>query len=130
MAPRDVTVRVEGLAELRRTLRDAGDDLTELKDAHARAAHIVGARAEQTAPRRTGALARSVKGRGTKSGAGITAGSRARVPYAPPIHWGWFRRGIRSNPWVSRAAQDTESLWLPAYAAEVQSITDNVRGTV
>jgi len=129
-AKASVAVEVEGLAQLRRTLRQAGDDLSDLKDAHQRAAYIVGLRAESTAPRRTGRLAGSVKGRGTKNAAGVTAGSRARVPYAPPIHWGWFRRGISANPWVSRAAQDTEPLWLPAYSAELDDIVAKVKGTL
>ena len=41
----DIGIRVEGLATLSRTMRKAGEDLTELKDAHTRAGQIVADRA-------------------------------------------------------------------------------------
>lgn len=123
-APR-VIVQVEGARELRRTLRKAGDDLSDMKAAHTKAAGTVLAR--QIAPARTGTLAATVRGTGTKTAAIIRAGY-ARVPYANPIHWGWPARNIAAQPWISEAAQGSEAVWYPVYVADVQRITDKVKG--
>jgi hypothetical protein len=57
----------------------------------------------------------------------VVAG-RASVPYAPPIHWGWPARNIAAQPFVSQAAQATESQWLPVYLHDVQQALDRVKG--
>lgn len=123
----NVGIRVEGAAQLRRTLRRAGDDLTDLKGAHAAAGAIAGQAARTNGPRRTGRLLGSVRWSGSATGAVVRAG-RASVPYAMPIHWGWPSRGITAQPWVTKAAQDTEPVWSEVYADAVQRILNRVRG--
>lgn len=123
----DVGVRVEGLATLTRTMRKAGEDLGDLKDANARAAAIVISAAAGMAPRRSGRLAGTLRSSRVAGRARILAG-RASVPYGPPIHWGWPARGIRAQPFISEAARATEGTWLPLYLADVQSALDKVRG--
>jgi hypothetical protein len=120
-------IRVEGAPELRRTLKRAGDDLSDLKTAHATAAQYVAARSRGTAPRRKGVLAASVRGSGTKTAAVIRAGG-ARVPYAGPIHFGWPSRGIAPQPWITEAAEDTEPTWVEIYERAVTRILDRVKG--
>lgn len=120
-------VRVEGLNRLVRTLNKAAVDVSELKDAHQRVAQIVADAASSRAPRRSGALASAIRGSRQVRRARVTAGS-ARVPYAPPIHWGWAARGIAANPFVSEAAQDTESRWTETYTQDVQNALDQVKG--
>ena len=118
---------VEGGAQLRKTLRAAGDDLSDLKAAHGEAAQIVTGRARGTAPRRTGVLSASVRGSGTKTQAVVRAGG-ARVRYAGPIHWGWPARGIAAQPWIQEAAQDTEPVWIGRYEDAVDEALDKVKG--
>lgn len=120
-------IRVEGMRTLRATLRKAGDDLSDLKEAHAAAAGIVVPAARASAPRRTGRLAGNVRGSGTKTGAVIRAGG-ARVPYAAPIHWGWEKRGIAPNPFISTAAQNTEPTWTRVYEAGVERVLSRIKG--
>jgi hypothetical protein len=120
-------VTVEGGRRLRATLKAAGDDLGELRAAHAAAAALVAAVATAGAPHRTGRLAGSVRGSGTKTAAIIRAGS-ARVPYANPIHWGWGLRHIAADPWMSRAAVGTEDRWAAGYRDEVDRILATVKG--
>ena len=115
---------IEGIDVLQRTMKKAGQDITDLTDAHARASEIVAAAARAGAPRRTGALASSVKSSKAKRTALVNVTSR----YAKPIHWGWPARNIEANPWVSEAAQATEPQWLPLYEAAVQKALDDVRG--
>jgi hypothetical protein len=121
------TARIEGVRQIRATLKRAGSDLDDLKVANASAAATVAAAAVAAAPRRTGALASSVRGNRAVGKAVVMAG-RAAVPYGGPIHWGWPARNIAANPFVSTAAQATEAVWTAAYAADVQRALDRVRG--
>lgn len=123
----DTTVRVHGLDRLVRTLNKAGADLGDLKDANAAAGRIVAADAQSRAPRRSGGLAGSIRASRQARRAQVVAG-RSSIPYAGPIHWGWPSRGIAANPFLSNAAQATESQWVPLYLKDVQAAVDNVRG--
>jgi len=126
--PLDVTFRIEGLAKLQRELKQAGEDTQDLKTAGRTAAKIVMAEAKRTAPVRTGALKRSIRTSVTQKNVGILGGKAIVVPYAEPIHWGWPKRGIRANPWISRAAVMTQPQWLPGYIAEIDKATAKVKG--
>lgn len=123
-----VQYQIEGLADLARTMKRAGEDITELKDAHTRAAQIVADRAASLAPKRTGRLAGNIRPAKQVQRARIMAGSAA-VPYAGPIHWGWPARHIDANPFISNAAVETEDQWLTAYFDDVQKALDKVRGS-
>lgn len=120
-------IKVEGLARLARTMKRAGQDVTELKDAHTRAADTVAARARELAPRRSGNLANSIRSAKQAGRARVMAGN-AKVPYAAPIHWGWPSRRIGAQPFLSLAAQDTESQWMRQYVTDVQAALDKVKG--
>lgn len=120
-------LKLEGGAKLRRTLKRAGVDLQDLKDANAAVADYVAQKAAKRAPRLTGALASSGRGNRAVGRAVVTFG-RARIPYANPIHWGWPKRHIKANPFASQAAQDTEDVWLGMYAKSIQAILDQVEG--
>jgi hypothetical protein len=124
----NVTYEIVGLSRLQRELKEAGIDATDLKKAGQKAAKIVMAEAKRTAPVRTGALKKSLRVAASKNKAGVLAGNLGNLPYAPPIHWGWPDRGIRANPWVSRAAVMTQSQWLPGYIAEIDKALEKVRG--
>lgn len=122
-----VRIDVDGARQLRRDLRRMGDDLAELKDAHAAAAALVAAEAGRRAPKRTGRLAGSVRGNRALSRATVSAG-RASIPYAGPIHWGWAARGIEANPFVADAATATEPAWVELYVAGIDRATDRIAG--
>ena len=121
------TVRVEGARRLRKTLKEAGDDFGDLKAAHAEAARIAADASADLAPARTGRLRADIRSSGTKTEAVVRAG-RKSVPYAGPIHWGWKKRNIRPNPFISRGAVDSEGRWLPVYATAVDDIIEKVEG--
>lgn len=121
------SVSVAGLGKLRRALREAGVSVEDLKDAHAAVSQLVAAAAASRAPRRSGRLAASVRGTRAAGKASVLAGGSA-VPYAAPIHWGWPARHIAAQPFASDAATQTESAWLPVYAAELERIADAVGG--
>lgn len=116
-------LEVHGLRELRRNLRQLGDDATDLKDANAETAQVVASAAVARAPKRSGRLAASVKGNRAVGRATVKAGT-ARIAYAGPIHWGWPARHITGQPFVTDAAQDTEQTWLPAYEAAIAAVVE------
>lgn len=130
------TVHVQGVRELRKALRQAGDDMQDLKDANRQAAQIVVARARSLAPSRTGALRASIRAAGTKTAAIVRMGSK-RIPYANAVHWGrvWWPNKpqkhhvavIDENPFVSKAAQQTESTWVPLYETAIDQILDRIQ---
>jgi hypothetical protein len=122
-----VTVKIEGARELRRTLKRAGVDVVDLKDAHAAAGGIVAAAGRTSAPRRAGRLAGTVRASRAAASATVRAGG-ASVPYAGVIHWGWSGHHIAAQPWLSEAATATEAAWLAAYEAGVGKVLDRIKG--
>lgn len=85
MADRDPAVQVRGLKEFRRDLRRLEPEIDkELRKSIRVAASKVAVTAAGLAPRRSGALARSI--RPYVSGARASVGSR--LPYAGVVHWG------------------------------------------
>jgi hypothetical protein len=127
MAARETGVRIEGLDRFVRTLKQAGDDLADMKAANERAGAIIADDASMRAPRRSGKLAGSIRPTKQAKRARVQAG-RASLPYAGPIHWGWPARGIDPQPFLTDAAVATESRWLPQYLDDVQAALDNVKG--
>jgi hypothetical protein len=121
------SVEIVGGARLRATLKKAGADMADLKDANQAAGQMVADESRPIAPHRTGRLAASVRAARQVGRARIQAGGAA-VPYAGPIHWGWPSRNIRPQPFISTAAVATEPQWLPLYLDNVQTIVDTVRG--
>lgn len=116
------------MPRVRRQLRALGDDLGDLKAANAAASALVAQAAAARAPRRSGRLAGSLRGNRAVGRAQVRAGGAA-VPYAGPIHWGWEARGITAQPFVTEAAQDTESVWLLAYEKDLAATVGRIQSS-
>lgn len=95
-------VRVEGLNRLVRDLQALGLDVEDLKEVFSDIAGEGARLASSFAPKRTGALAASVRGNRSKNKAVVSAG-RARVPYAGAINYGWPKRNIEASLFMQRA---------------------------
>jgi len=121
---RGPVARVEGLRELKASMRRAGVDMADLKAATAKAAATVADAARPRAPVRTGRLAGSIKGNRAVNRAVVGS----RLVYGGPIHWGWPARHIQADPFIVDAAQATEPQWVGGYLQEVQHILDRVKG--
>ena len=101
-------VKVSGLREIQRSIIRLGVPREEMKAAAEASAQVVLNEARSLVPVRTGRLRDSIRlTRGRSGFPQITAGNnrkgRSGVPYANPIHWGWFKRGIIPNPFFSKA---------------------------
>jgi len=118
----DVKLNVEGRRELARQLRQVDRELVKgLKSANEAAAAVVAQRAMGEVPRRSGALAATIKPSATQSVGRVAVGS-AKVPYAGVIHWGWPRHHIRANQFVTRAATQVMDKVRRAYVVGVDAL--------
>lgn len=113
MASPQQTIKIEGLRETVASLKALGEDLTPIKTANQEAALRLISAAEPLVPVRTGKLKSTLKASKATTYAEARAGS-ARVPYAAPIHWGWFVdkntrrvRGILPQPFYMKALKLT-----------------------
>lgn len=122
-------VRVEGLDELRRSLRRVKDaELDqEMKKIHLDLAREVLQLAEPKVPVRTGALKASLRAAGTVRDA-IGRVGKASVPYAAPVHWGWAARGIKPRPFLTDAAEALERDIVDRYDRQVAEMLDRTIG--
>lgn len=120
-------VKVDGLAQLLRSLHRAGDELADLKAANQEAATIALHGAQARVPTGTGRLAASGRTVAQEGRARFQFGN-AQVPYAAIIHWGWPDRGIAADTYGSDGARKTEPLWTAAYSEAIQEVCDSVKG--
>lgn len=129
----DPLITVEGGRQLRATMRRAGMDMQRMKDAHAATARVAQQGITAKAPKKTGAMASTIRSSGTMSYAVVRAGFKSR-PYAGPNNWGWpanaggIRGSFGGEHWMYAGARATESAWVAVYAAEVQKIANTIRG--
>jgi hypothetical protein len=121
-------IEVKGAAQLRRTLKRAGLDVQDLKDAHKKIAEDVVREAAPDAPRRTGRLASTVRPAGTASAAIVRAG-RKTVPWAGPVHWGWPAHHMKAQPWLAEAADREFDHAQDVILDTLQKIIATVEGT-
>ena len=117
-------VQIKGLTRFRSTLRKAGVDMADMKDANQAAARTVQRRAAADGPKRSERLVNSLRTPRTVAKAVI----RSNLIYAPVIHWGWPRRHIRPQPFVTEAAAETRDEWLNEYEEALVKISNSVQG--
>lgn len=121
-------LQVKGARELRRSLKQAGDDFEDLKAVHKQVADIAARAGIVRAPvGATGRLRNSIRTSGTKTAAVIRAGYKT-VPYAGPIHWGWPDRHIEGQFYLNKGARATEPQWVQIYTDYVNAALDKIEG--
>jgi HK97 gp10 family phage protein len=121
-------VVVKGIADLSRALIAIGAPVKAIQDANAAVGVDVVRTARNIAPVRSGALRDTIKmGRATTN-VKIRAGLK-KVPYANPIHWGWFydrnnfiTKNIKPNPFMARALEYNRDDILKKYAEEMAKL--------
>jgi len=121
------SIRVSGLNQAIRALKDVGVPASEIAAAGKDAAEIVAGEARSLVPVKTGKLRGSIRTATQQRKAIVRAGG-ARVPYANPIHWGWFRRGIKPNQFFSRAINPNIDKIYKQYFDNLQRLIDKYKG--
>lgn len=112
-----------GLSQALRALKTLGVPAKEIASAGTDAGNIIAREARSLVPVREGALRSSIRVSKAQSKVVVRAG-RARIPYANPIHWGWFRRGIKPNEFFSRAIAENIDAVASVYFENLQKLID------
>ena len=95
-------IKVAGLRQAIKSLEAVGVPRDEIKAANAAAGELVLAAARPLVPVRSGRLLGTLRTSKQLNKVTVSAG-RASVPYANPIHWGWFKRNIQPQPFFVKA---------------------------
>lgn len=126
---------MQGFTRFDQSLIKAQNRLTDLRAAYVRAGKIVLRAANKRVPVVSGTL--KATGRSTKMGkvppkratkTVVVSYGKKKVPYANPIHWGWQKRNIKGQRWLTRAARRTEKKWLKQFRRDINRIVKQVRG--
>ena len=127
--PDGIKVEVKGIADLARTFRKAGNEGARdlLLEANREAAARVARTARALAPSRTGRLAGSIRSAGSVKGGIVRAGS-AKIQWAGPIHFGWFRRNIKPNPFIFKAMDVEAAKVHEIYMDRLDQLLETVKG--
>ena len=120
-------VKVTNLREINKALAAIGVPKEAVKDAGKESGELVANEARSLAPVRTGALRDSIRVGATARGkitvlAGNNRTSKSAVPYANPIHWGWFKRHIRPQPFFVTALGYTRSEIYDNYFKQMEKL--------
>lgn len=115
---------VTGAEQLSASLARFKTELGDLGRAHRAAALIIAAAASRSAPRRTGALAASIRPEALRSGAAVVVDAR----YGGVVHAGWPAGGIPARPFLTRAVASSAAAWVGCYEAEVAAAAAKVWG--
>tara|TARA_R110000751_G_scaffold90613_1_gene177806 strand:+ start:201 stop:614 length:414 start_codon:yes stop_codon:yes gene_type:complete len=120
-------VKVKNLREINKALAAIGVPKEAVKDAGKKAGELVKAEARSLAPVRTGALRESIRIGATAQGkitilAGNNRTSKSAVPYANPIHWGWYKRHISPQPFFAKALGYTRAEIYDTYFKQLEKL--------
>jgi HK97 gp10 family phage protein len=96
-------IKVAGLKQAIKALQAIGVPAAEIKAAGSEAGELVAGQARALAPVRSGALRNSIRVSKALNRVSVSAGNNKSVPYANPIHWGWFKRNIKPQPFFVKA---------------------------
>jgi HK97 gp10 family phage protein len=96
-------LKVKGYKQAIKALQAIGVPAAEIKAAGSAAGELVANQARALAPVRSGALRNSIRVSKSLNRVSVSAGNNKSVPYANPIHWGWFKRNIRPQPFFVKA---------------------------
>ena len=121
----EATVNVPGLRQLVTTMRKAGIDMADLKEANKAAGTIVATRGKGVAPRLTGKLAASIRPSKTARKAVVRAGG-SNIRYARFQEFG--SRKNRATHYLYGSAEWTQPQWVPEYERELSRIVARIKG--
>lgn len=111
-------------------LKAIGVPIEAIREANEAIGALVVRSARNIAPVKTGKLRNTIKMSKATTSVKVRAGMKS-VPYAGPIHWGWFYdrngffyRNIKPNPFMSRALGYNRDEILQNYMDQMQKLLD------
>ncbi len=130
----DNGLKVVGLKQLLNDLDAIGAPAAEIKAAGVEAGDIVASEARSLAPVKSGKLRATIKTAKLLRKVEVRAGNNRSVPYANPIHWGWFydrdnfvQKNIMPNPFLAKALGVTRNEVLKTYNDNIQKLLNRYK---
>lgn len=135
-APEQNGIKVKNLKEIRQALKAVGAPKDEIKQAGKNAGEIVANEARSLVPVKSGALRNSIRVSALLSGkvsvsAGNNRTTRSGIPYANPIHWGWYydsknfiKKNIMPQPFFSKAVGYTRNEVFDNYFKSIDNLIE------
>jgi HK97 gp10 family phage protein len=124
---------VDGHAQLLKALKEIGAQIEAIIAANEAVGMPVLRTAKNIAPVRVGKLRASIKLSKATTNVKIRAGMKS-VPYANPIHWGWFydrnnfiTKNIKPNPFMARALGYNRDEILANYVKQMGKLIDKYK---
>lgn len=103
-------IKVQGLQEALKALKAIGTPTAEVSAAAQQAGEIVASMSRTLVPVKSGKLRATIKSKKQARKVLVSAGNNTTVPYANPIHWGWYydknnfvKKNIMPNPFFAKA---------------------------
>jgi len=96
-------IKVKGYNSSIKALQAIGVPDTEIKAAGSQAGDVVAREARTLVPVRSGKLRNSIRVSKALRKVSILAGNNGKIAYANPIHWGWYKRNIKPQPFFTKA---------------------------
>lgn len=120
-------IKVINLKQVTKALQAVGVPNDAIKAAGKQSADAVVNEAKSLVPVRSGKLRDSIRVAATARGrvtiqAGNNRSSRSGVPYANPIHWGWFKRNIKPQPFFVKAIGLTRAEVYENYMRQMENL--------
>jgi hypothetical protein len=115
-------IKVKGLKASIKALQEIGVPAAEIKAAGNEAGELVANEARTLVPVRSGALRNTIRVSKALNKVSVSAGNNGRVPYANPIHWGWFKRNIKPTPFFVKALGLTRDEVFRNYYSKLESL--------
>lgn len=115
-------IEVVGSAELQSTLKRAAEKVQDLSGPNREVSDLWASTAKP--PRRTGALAGSIRGASTSTEAAV----EATVPYAGVIEYGWPGHNIEAASYLRDAFATIEPQAMAIYEKAVDDVLADVKG--
>lgn len=115
-------IKVKGYKSTIQALQAIGVPAAEIKQAGSDAGEIVASTSRTLVPVRSGKLLRSIKVNKALKNVVISAGNNTTIPYAKPIHFGWFKRNIKPQPFFSKALGITREDVYKQYYRRIEAL--------
>jgi HK97 gp10 family phage protein len=122
------SILVEGMADLQIAFKAIGVPVDAIKAANRESGQAVVKEARNQSPVRSGALRKSIRIANVSTNVKIRAGFK-KIPYANPIHWGWFYdresfiyKNIKPNPFMARALGYTRDEVIKTYTEQMAKL--------
>lgn len=124
-------IKVQGLNEALKILKSIGTPTAEVSAAAQEAGEIVASMSRTLVPVRSGKLRATIKSRKQARKVLVSAGNNKTVPYANPIHWGWYydknnfvKKNIMPQPFFAKALGLTRKEVYETYFTNINKLVN------